>query len=149
MAFSSFWNIRGDIILIKLTELERRVLIISTFLVICATIIYFIPNFAEIKYLVMGMTLFGVMTIIGYSFIIIPMKGQSTRSYQARLTRGGITSFPYDITPPSPISKKTKLKGSCDQCNEPVLMGFTCSYCNGYFCSAHRLPEKHDCPRFR
>lgn len=25
-------------------------------------------------------------------------------------------------------------------------MPFRCSYCGGYFCSEHRLPEMHDCP---
>jgi Zn-dependent protease len=26
-------------------------------------------------------------------------------------------------------------------------MPFRCQYCGGYFCSQHRLPENHDCPR--
>jgi len=32
----------------------------------------------------------------------------------------------------------------CDVCGEKV-MGFSCSYCGGTFCSDHRLPENHDC----
>ncbi|UCG04628.1 MAG: hypothetical protein JSW11_06190 [Candidatus Heimdallarchaeota archaeon] len=37
------------------------------------------------------------------------------------------------------------MRGSCEYCGKKELMGFTCSYCNSYFCAEHRLPEKHDC----
>jgi Zn-dependent protease len=26
------------------------------------------------------------------------------------------------------------------------MLPFRCPYCNGYFCSSHRLPENHECP---
>jgi len=32
----------------------------------------------------------------------------------------------------------------CDICGEKV-MGFSCSYCGGTYCSDHRLPENHEC----
>lgn len=33
----------------------------------------------------------------------------------------------------------------CDYCGDDVYLPFRCSYCGGYFCSKHRLPEFHDC----
>ncbi|MHA2346061.1 MAG: AN1-type zinc finger domain-containing protein [Candidatus Hodarchaeales archaeon] len=33
----------------------------------------------------------------------------------------------------------------CSSCQKNVIYGFTCSYCKLYFCSDHRLPEKHNC----
>ncbi|RLI09611.1 hypothetical protein DRO42_03850 [Candidatus Bathyarchaeota archaeon] len=33
----------------------------------------------------------------------------------------------------------------CDRCGRDVYMPFRCSYCGGYFCSEHRLPEFHGC----
>jgi Zn-dependent protease len=36
---------------------------------------------------------------------------------------------------------------NCQICGKDVLMPFTCPYCGGQFCSEHRLPENHSCPR--
>jgi Zn-dependent protease len=33
----------------------------------------------------------------------------------------------------------------CDRCGKDVDLPFRCSYCGGYYCSDHRLPEFHDC----
>lgn len=33
----------------------------------------------------------------------------------------------------------------CDKCGKEVYLPFRCSYCGGYFCPEHRLPEFHDC----
>ncbi len=33
----------------------------------------------------------------------------------------------------------------CDHCGDEVYLPFRCSYCGGYYCSKHRLPEFHDC----
>ncbi len=33
----------------------------------------------------------------------------------------------------------------CDLCGDEVYLPFRCSYCGGYYCSKHRLPEFHDC----
>lgn len=38
---------------------------------------------------------------------------------------------------------------SCMVCGRRELLPFRCSYCDGVFCSEHRLPEKHDCPGLR
>ena len=37
----------------------------------------------------------------------------------------------------------------CEICNTPISGGsaFTCTYCGGTFCPAHRLPFNHACPR--
>lgn len=35
----------------------------------------------------------------------------------------------------------------CQACNQETLLPFHCSYCGGQFCSAHRLPENHSCPK--
>jgi Zn-dependent protease len=36
---------------------------------------------------------------------------------------------------------------NCQICGQDSLMPFTCPYCGGQFCSQHRLPESHSCPR--
>jgi Zn-dependent protease len=35
----------------------------------------------------------------------------------------------------------------CEKCQNDTFLPFRCQYCGGYFCSEHRLPENHDCPR--
>ncbi len=35
----------------------------------------------------------------------------------------------------------------CQKCGEETFLPFRCPYCEGYFCSEHRLPENHDCTR--
>lgn len=35
----------------------------------------------------------------------------------------------------------------CQKCGKDFFLPFRCPYCGGYFCSEHRLPENHDCPR--
>ena len=35
----------------------------------------------------------------------------------------------------------------CQVCMQETLLPFRCPYCGGQFCSAHRLPENHNCPR--
>jgi membrane associated rhomboid family serine protease len=34
----------------------------------------------------------------------------------------------------------------CDECGENENMPYECRRCGGTYCSAHRLPESHDCP---
>ncbi|NHJ00585.1 MAG: hypothetical protein EAX86_00505 [Candidatus Heimdallarchaeota archaeon] len=136
--------------MINLTGRERNVLLFCTLITIGAILTSFILSFAEIKFLIIGTSLTAEMALIGYIYVISPMKYQSTstRYYNKRIINRNSTFAP-NITPPPPVSKKTVLKGKCDQCSELVLMGFTCSYCHGYFCTLHRLPEKHSCPALR
>ena len=35
----------------------------------------------------------------------------------------------------------------CRKCGQEIFLPFQCPYCGDQFCSAHRLPENHDCPR--
>lgn len=35
----------------------------------------------------------------------------------------------------------------CQTCNQEVDIPFHCPFCGGQFCTAHRLPENHSCPR--
>ena len=35
----------------------------------------------------------------------------------------------------------------CEKCGKETFLPFRCQYCGGYFCSGHRLPENHECPR--
>lgn len=35
----------------------------------------------------------------------------------------------------------------CQTCGQEIYMPFQCPYCGGQFCSAHRLPENHKCPK--
>ena len=35
----------------------------------------------------------------------------------------------------------------CQACSEETLLPFRCPHCGGQFCSAHRLPENHACPK--
>jgi uncharacterized protein YkwD len=33
----------------------------------------------------------------------------------------------------------------CEECGREVALPFICSYCGGYYCDEHRLPESHEC----
>jgi Zn-dependent protease len=35
----------------------------------------------------------------------------------------------------------------CQKCGKETFLPFRCPYCAGYFCSEHRLPENHECPK--
>lgn len=35
----------------------------------------------------------------------------------------------------------------CEKCGEETFLPFQCPYCGGRFCTAHRLPENHDCQK--
>jgi Zn-dependent protease len=36
---------------------------------------------------------------------------------------------------------------NCQKCGQETFMPFQCPYCRGQFCSQHRLPENHTCPK--
>lgn len=36
---------------------------------------------------------------------------------------------------------------NCQKCGQDTLMPFQCPYCGGQFCSPHRIPENHSCPK--
>lgn len=35
----------------------------------------------------------------------------------------------------------------CQTCGQEIYLPFQCPYCGGQFCSQHRLPENHACPK--
>jgi membrane associated rhomboid family serine protease len=37
------------------------------------------------------------------------------------------------------------MAGRCEECGTDVDMPFDCKFCEGRYCSRHRIPEKHDC----
>lgn len=37
----------------------------------------------------------------------------------------------------------------CQKCEQETFLPFQCPYCGGQFCSAHRLPENHDCTKIK
>jgi Zn-dependent protease len=47
--------------------------------------------------------------------------------------------------------KKFSVQGTkqmkCQVCMQETLIPFRCPHCGGQFCSAHRLPENHACPK--
>jgi len=45
-------------------------------------------------------------------------------------------------------SRKLNKTTKCQHCDIEVALPFKCSYCHGYFCSEHRLPENHECPEY-
>ena len=86
--------------------------------------------------------------IFSYTFLIQPLTSKQTTEHTGFLSKPRESFKPF-ISPPSKLEKKTQLKGHCEICNDQIMLGFTCSYCNGYFCPEHRLPEKHRCSGMR
>ena len=39
-----------------------------------------------------------------------------------------------------------KETAKCQYCGEEVVLPFRCTYCGGFFCAEHRIPERHECP---
>jgi Zn-dependent protease len=46
----------------------------------------------------------------------------------------------------SETSRKLKETAKCQYCGDDVVLPFRCSYCGGFFCAEHRIPERHGCP---
>ena len=99
------------------------------------------------KILFLGTITIILTCVLSYSFIIVPAKKKLTRSspYPRYRSLEKPRSFQPEVTPPSKKTKKIVMGGNCSHCGTSTLMGFTCSYCDDYFCSEHRLPEKHGC----
>lgn len=131
----------------RLTQQEQIAFMIGIFSVILIIIemLFFLTNF-NTKLLFLGGTTFGVSIVVIYFFVIQPMKGKIRKAspYDQHYTSTS-SSFRPTIILPSKRVKKTIMRGSCEYCGKKELMGFTCSYCDSYFCPEHRLPEKHDC----
>lgn len=49
------------------------------------------------------------------------------------------------VEKPTLKKKRIPTSGACAKCREKVTMPFRCKFCEGIYCSEHRLPENHDC----
>ncbi len=69
-------------------------------------------------------------------------------SYICEITRKRV-NFGETYKPKSQFLTEKELLSPmpCQKCGQEVLMPFQCPYCGGQFCSEHRLPENHACPR--
>lgn len=118
--------------------------VLLAFLMLISIII--IPSSNPIKIFFVGGITMIISIIVLYFFIFQPMMFSKQKFPRYRQSyRSGTQSFRPTVIPPSKFVKKTVTRGLCDLCEKPALMGFTCSYCSGYFCPEHRLPEKHGC----
>ena len=129
----------------KLTQQEQLALMIGIFSIILIIIISLFSLDHSIYFLTFGGITVITSLILAYVFIFQPMKGKVQPSPFNQFYTSQPSSFRPTIIPPSKMVKKTVMKGSCEYCGKRELMGFTCSYCDSYFCAEHRLPEKHDC----
>ncbi|MFX1504521.1 MAG: AN1-type zinc finger domain-containing protein [Promethearchaeota archaeon] len=129
----------------ELTQNEQIAFIIGIFSIISIVVVSLFSSEPWLNLLLLGgITIFSSLIII-YVFIIQPMRNHTrSPSYNQYYTPRS-ASFRPTIIPPPKMTKKTVMKGLCEHCGRKELMGFTCSYCNRYFCAEHRLPEKHDC----
>ncbi len=131
-----------------LSDREKIALVIGGILCLMLVItIFTLPRGDPLKVLLVGGITITISIIIIYVFIYQPMTfdGWKIPRYRKYYISNN-HSFRPTVIPPSKYVKKTVTKGSCDLCEKPALMGFTCSYCGSYFCPEHRLPEKHHCP---
>jgi hypothetical protein len=87
-------------------------------------------------------------TVVLYTFLLQPIASNQFEGDNRFFIPSKDTFKPF-ISKSSKLTKKTQLRGHCGVCNKQILLGFTCSYCHGYFCPNHRLPEKHNCTRLR
>ncbi len=125
-------------------QLAMYIGIFSIFIILFEVI--FISASSILKWFFLGGSVSLISALLLYVFVIQPVKtGQRTQSRRARFSRSDYSDFRPNVIRPSGRVKKTIMEGKCHFCDKSALMGFTCSYCNGYFCSDHRLPEKHDC----
>jgi len=133
----------------SLSNQERLTTYISFSLVIFILFaLIFLPPENILKWILIGLGSILISVLIGYIFVIYPGKNfNSRRSSKLRFSRTDSSSFQPEIIRPSGRAKNTIIEGKCHFCQNLAIMGFTCSYCNKYFCPEHRLPEKHHCER--
>ncbi|MFX0084537.1 MAG: AN1-type zinc finger domain-containing protein [Candidatus Hodarchaeota archaeon] len=131
----------------SLTHQEQLALYIGIFsmIIILFQVIFISPS-NNLKWFFLGGSVSVISALLIYVFVIQPVKtGQKIYRRRSRFSRSDYSDFRPNVIRPSGRVKKTIMEGKCHFCNKSALMGFTCSYCNGYFCPDHRLPEKHDC----
>lgn len=130
----------------SLSDKQQKSLLLAIviFMLVISLDIFLLNEYLGEKILLWSIASIIFAIVIIYSFVLYPSysRGSLSRSHQLSSRNYG---FKPRITPPSVFKKKTPFKGNCDYCDESTLLGFTCSYCNGFYCSNHRLPEKHHC----
>ena len=133
----------------SLTNQERLTTYISFGLIISILFVsIFLPPENISKWVLVGFGSILISVLMVYVFIFYPGKNlHRGRSRKLRFSRPDSSSFQPVIIRPSGKAKNTIIEGKCHFCRNLAIMGFTCSYCKNYFCSEHRLPEKHDCER--
>jgi len=133
----------------SLTNQERLTTYISFGLIISILFVsIYIPRENILKWILIGFGSILISVLMTYVFIFYPGKNfHRGRSRKLRFSRPDSSSFQPEIIRPSGRAKNTIIEGKCHFCKDLAIMGFTCSYCKKYFCSEHRLPEKHDCER--
>jgi len=131
----------------SLTHQEQLAVFIGIFSIIFILFeLIVIPPYNNMKWFFLGGSVSLISVILIYIFVIQPATtSRKNYSRRPRFSSSDYSDFQPNIIRPSGRKKKTIMEGKCLFCDKPALMGFTCSYCNGYFCPDHRLPEKHDC----
>ena len=130
----------------SLTSKEKRSLGIAIGLILSLLLTFLLYSGNNEPLLLLSWGIISILfsLIIAYTFVF-----QSTPSHSeirdSFHSSSGMDSFSPRIIPHSKMRKKTQIEGQCSQCGSPTLLGFTCSYCGRYFCTDHRLPEKHEC----
>lgn len=131
-----------------LSQNEKIALYLGIFLSILIIFvgIFFSSNSLTIRNLIFGISAIIVSVTFFYTFILQSIGSGMPGSrryhdYSKSLDR----DFRPTVIPPPQRTKKMVMKSTCQYCGKSALMGFTCSYCDYYFCSEHRLPEKHNC----
>jgi hypothetical protein len=129
-----------------LSDVQQKSLILGVLIIVSAIFLdlMMLNNNNGGKILLWSLASISFAVLVGYSFVINPSytKGGFSRFSQLRKRNVG---FKPRIITPAAIKKKTQFKGNCNYCDESSLLGFTCSYCNNFYCENHRLPEKHNC----
>jgi hypothetical protein len=130
----------------SLTDKQQKSLLSGIVILVIAVFLHgILPNDDPGgKILLWSMASIIFAAVISYSFVLNDTYSRKSFSQFNRFSARS-NGFKPKIIPPSAIKKKTQFKGNCDYCGESALLGFTCSYCKGFYCSNHRIPEKHLC----
>jgi Zn-dependent protease len=75
--------------------------------------------------------------VVDHGSIVVYVEERPSRTRQVKAQIGVSASIPR--------AGRQKPMVKCDHCGKEVYLPFRCSYCGGYFCSEHRLPEFHNC----
>ncbi len=108
--------------------------------------ILILPTNYNLKWFFVGCSIVGISVLMIFVFVFQPAlnKQKGWKSY-SKVSTSYSSNFRPTVIRPSGRAKKMISEGFCHFCDKSALMGFSCSYCNGYFCTEHRLPEKHEC----